>query len=138
MDDVALTKLVCTLLGEITGWEYRDEGPAYAETLVGVYYGSIKERPDRAVGVRMYLPEDDRVTGLAVRRVQVRYRGSRGDPTGADTLADAGFARLHTLSRVGGISDSRRLSSSGPLGADTNGREERTDNFEIILDNPEA
>jgi len=137
LTDVQLTKQVCALLGEIDGWEWRETGPAYSESVVGVHYGAIKATPSRGVGVRVYLASDDLDESLSWRRMQIRFRGPRNDPTGADALADAAFARLQGLSRVGGISGISRLSMA-PLGADGNGREERAENYQIILDNPEA
>lgn len=136
-NDVELTKEVCTILGEIDGWEWRESGPAYTADEVAIFYGPIQSEPDRAVGVRVYMTAEDRINHLNWRRVQLRLRGVRGRPDGADELAAAAFAVLHGLSRRGGISDISRLSMS-PLGADTNGREERTENYLIILDNQEA
>lgn len=137
MDDVALTKVICGLLGNIEGWEWREDGPAYTADEVAIFYGRILSEPDRAVGVRVYADASDRLEYINARRVQLRYRGAPNRPDGADELASAGYAVLQGLSRVGGISDASRLSMA-PLGADTNGREERTDNYQIILDNPEA
>ena len=39
--------------------------------------------------------------------------------------------------RTGGINHIHRT-SFGPLGADVNGREERSENYSVVLDNPEA
>lgn len=138
MDDVELTRELCRLLAVIPGWEYQDD-PAVAFTpgSVAVFRGPLAAAPDRAVGVRVYGGTDDRVSGLKTRRAQLRIRGGRAQPNGADELASAALAALQGLSRVGGISDIRRF-SFGPAGADGNGREERTDNYTIILDNPEA
>lgn len=134
MKDSTLTQAICSLLGGIAGWKW---GTAYAASDVGVFYGAIKAAPDRAVGVRVYQAEDDIETGLAQRRVQVRYRGGRNDPAGADNLADEGLTVLQGLSRVAGINGVSRESIAF-LGADINGREERTDNYNVIIDNPEA
>lgn len=134
MKDSTLTQNICTLLGEIPGWKW---GTGYTSADVGVFYGAIKPDPDRAVGVRVYQAEDDIQTGLAQRRAQVRYRGEKNNPAGADDLADEGFAVLQGLSRTAGINGISR-ESIGYLGADTNGREERTDNYLITLDNAEA
>ena len=137
MNDSTLTRTVCGLLGEIPGWAWRPDGPAYTASEVGVFYGAIGASPDRAAGVRVYGSDDDLVTGLAVRRVQVWVRGAPRDPSGADALADAAFGVLQGLSRREGISGISRLSMA-PLGADTNGREERSDNYIVTIDNPEA
>lgn len=135
LDDVELTMTVAEFLGDIDGWEWRPTGPAYTNAEVGVDYGAIKSDTDRRVGVRVYMTKDE--PNLSWRRVQLKFRGGRGAPQGADALADAAFARLQGLSRVGGISGISRLSMA-PGGADANGREERTDNYIITLDNQEA
>lgn len=139
MNDAELTKLICALLGDIPGWEWSGDDPesAYPDDAVGIFYGALGTTPDKAVGVRVYATTDDRINHLATRRVQLRLRGARGRPDGADELAAAAFDALQELSRVGGISDISRLSMA-PAGADTNRREERTENYQIILDNQEA
>lgn len=133
--DVELTTTIAAVLGGIDGWAWQPNGPAYTSEQVGIFYGPIQPDPDRAVGVRVYMTTDERY--LAVRRVQLRFRGDKYLPHGADLLADAAFARLQGLSRIGGISGISRLSMA-PLGADENGREERSDNYIITLDNQEA
>ncbi|MBM3717145.1 MAG: hypothetical protein FJW64_15715 [Actinobacteria bacterium] len=136
MDDVALTHRICELLGRVPGWSWEpaDDAPDYLEDVVGIRYGETQPTPHRTIGVRVYWTDDD---ALNVRRVQLRFRGRPNDPAGADSLAGVAFVVLHGLSRVGGISDIRRV-SSGPLGSDTKDRRERSDNYQIILDNPEA
>lgn len=137
MDDVTLTETICALLGRVPGWSYDPdpEAPPYPESVVGIFYGAIDAHPDRAIGVRLYGFDDD---DLSVRRVQLMLRGPKDDSTaGVDALASVAFLVLHGLSRAGGISDIRRV-SAGPLGADESGREERSDNYQIIIDNPEA
>lgn len=137
MDDVTLTKTICTILGEIPGWAWRPDGPAYTGSEVGVFYGPIGAAPDRAVGVRVYGTTDERIEHYGWRRVQLRLRGARDQPDGADELAGLAFEALQGLSRMGGISGVSRQSMA-PAGADENRREERTDNWIIILDNQEA
>lgn len=137
MDDAALTNLLCGLLSTIPGWSWRPDGPAYNSTEVGIYYGAIGASPDQAVGVRVYTTLDNTAEHWAARRAQLKFRGGRGAPDGADKLAALAFERLQGLSRSGGISGISRASMA-PLGADQNGREERSDNYEILLDNPEV
>jgi hypothetical protein len=136
VDDVQLTYRICEILGRVPGWSWTPdpEAPDYPESVVGLRYGEIQPTPDRTIGVRVYASTDEDVLS---RRVQLRLRGGRHDRTGADRLAGVAFTVLQELSRVGGISDIRRI-STGPLGADESGREERSDNYQIILDNPEA
>lgn len=136
-DDEALTDFICEYLARIPGWEYRPSGPRYTKSEVGIYYGAIDAEPDRAVGVRVYGVDDNDLQHTHERRAQIRFRGARGSGAGADRLARIAYDVLNGLSRVGGISGIRRFSMV-PHGADDNGREERTDNYRIILDNPEA
>lgn len=137
MDDSTLTQRILSLLGELPEWEWRPDGPEYTDDEVGLFYGAIGAAPSRAVGARVYGGTDDPETGLKIRRVQLRTRGEPGRADGADVLADAAFPRLTKLSRVGGILGIRRESMT-PLGADTNGREERSDNYAVTVDNVEA
>ena len=137
MDDVALTHLICSILGTIPGWDWTRQDPdhVYAPDAVVIFYGALATEPDTAVGVRIYGTTDERDLGW--RRVQLRLRGERGRPEGADALSAPSFAALHELSRLGGISSISRQSMA-PAGADGNRREERTENYLIILDNLEA
>lgn len=137
MNDVEITTRICSLLGRVPTWEWRPTGPAYTATETAIFYGPIGATPDRAIGVRLYGADDNDIQHERTRRAQVRYRGRKGSPADADAMASIGFDVLQGLSRVGGISGIRRISMV-PLGADENGRDERTDNYLIILDNPEA
>lgn len=137
IDDATLTKLICSLLGEIPGWIWSEAGTPYPSASTGIFYGAIAADPDRAIGVRVYGTTDNYEESLSSRRVQLRFRGRRRSPDDADNLAQIAFLRLQGLSRVGGISGIRRDSMS-PLGADDNGREQRSENYTIILDNQEA
>jgi hypothetical protein len=139
MDDVALTTLICERLSQIPGWAWRPEpdDEPYTDDEVGIFYGQLGVSPDRAVGVRVYGTTDNEREHFHSRRVQLRLRGARGRTDGADVLAGLAFGALQGLSRVGGISDASRLSMA-PAGADENGRQERTENYTIILDNQEA
>lgn len=136
MDDATLARIVCAHLGRIPGWEYRSSGPAYAKGVVGVFYPVIQEYADRAVGVRVY-DGDDPLVDPRTRSVQLRFRGGKDRLDGADKLAHPAFVVLGGLVRVDGISGIRRTSFS-LIGSDDNSREQRTDNYLITLDNPEA
>lgn len=135
MTDRDLTIALCELLAEELGWSWSLTEP-YPAGAVGLFYGSIGDAPDRAVGVRVYGGSDPRVRA-PTRSVQLLLRGRPGEPDGADALADAAFGVLHKTLRCRGILAGQR-SYFGPLGADANGREERADNYEIHLDNMEA
>jgi len=133
VDTSTLTTTVCALLDAAGVGQWRPAGPAYSAADVGIFYGPIGSAPDRAIGVTTYLQTDDPVTGLAVRMVQIRCRGAKG-PAGADVIADAVFAALHMLHQTSGIARITRTSTA-PLGADGNGRQERTENYRVVIDN---
>lgn len=137
MDTETLTTTIAQLLADRTGWAWQPNGPAYTNTQVGVFYGAIGANPDQAVGITVYTTDDPYPVGANVRRVQLRFRGLPGVRAGADTLADTAFAHLHGLARVAGINLATRVSMAH-LGADESDRQERADNYQIILDNPEA
>ncbi|WP_241985520.1 minor capsid protein [Cryobacterium sp. TMT1-21] len=137
LDDATLTKLICSILGGIPSWDWNPDDPdhVYALGAVVIFYGALGTAPDKAAGVRVYGTTDERDLGW--RRVQLRLRGEPGRPDGADVLAAPAFAALQGLSRLGGISSISRQSMA-PAGTDDNRREERTENYLIILDNLEA
>ena len=135
MTDRDLTITLCELLAAELGWSWSLTDP-YPSTAVGIFYGAIRESPDRAVGVRVYGGADPHVYA-PTRTVQFLFRGPPGAPDGADALADEAFAVLHKTLRRGGLLAGQRT-YFGPLGPDANGREERADNYEIHLDNMEA
>ena len=135
MDDGELTRVICERLAAAGVGVWRPAGPAYTATGTGIFYGSLGATPDRALAVAVYLPVDDIRTGLSLRYLQVRSRGPRGTPDGADTLAGAVFDALHGTYPRGGIARITRTSAAR-LGADGNSRQERTDNYLIVLDNP--
>lgn len=135
MDDATLTRRLGAIIGRIPTFAWHPDGGAPSTSEIGVYYGKIPDRPDRAVGIRVYGDPD--VPDLSVRRVQLRVRGSRRRPDGADVIADVLHAVLHERPRGDGISVIRRISFA-LLGADTSDREERSENYLITLDNLEA
>lgn len=137
MDTTTVVYTVNAILDDAGVGAWHPVGPAYTSADVGIFYGPVGATPNRAIGVTCYTQTDDIETGRADRYVQVRCRGNPGAPNGADILADAVFTALHGVYRVSGISRITRTSTA-PLGADDNGRQERTDNYHLILDNPEA
>ena len=139
LDDRTLTMLICSILGGIPGWDWNPDDPnhVYASDAVVIFYGALGTAPDTAVGVRVYGATDSLLEHYGSRRVQLRLRGEPGRPDGADVLAAPAFAALQGLSRSSGISSISRLSMA-PAGADDNRREERTENYVVLLDNPEA
>ncbi len=133
--DTELTIRLAEILGRVPTFAWRPTGPAYTAAEVAIFYGRIQDEPDRAIGVRVYSPVDE--PDLSARRVQFHIRGRRDDVAGADRLADIVFTVLDGRLRGDGIASIFRTSFS-PLGADKTGREERTENYLITLDNLEA
>lgn len=132
IDDAALTEHVCQALADAgLGWKYQPTTP-YGSGDVGIFYGDIADSPDQAVGVRVYSTVDDIRTGLAIRFVQLHFRGAKGVRRGADAMAGKAFGALHGRHHAGVVSRYVRTSSA-QLGADANGRQERADNYQIIL-----
>lgn len=138
MTDDELTQTLAQILAEAGVGVWRPTGPGYTAGETGIYYGALEETTDRAVGVTVYAPvTDDVQTGMTERRVQIRCRGRRAMKNDADVLAGDVFAALHKLSRRAGLLLVRR-ESFAPLGPDGNGRQERTENYTVTIDNPEA
>ena len=137
MDTKTLVYTLAEALADRTPWLWQPEGPAYTAEQIGIVYGALPESPDRVVGITTYYADDDLATSLAVRRVQLRFRGKPKERAGADELADAAFAALQGLARVAGLNLVSRASMVH-LGADENDRQERTDSYQIIIDTPEA
>lgn len=137
MSDDELVTAICQHLATALGSPW--PGP-YTSSQVGVFYGPISTAPDRAVGVTLYSATEDLPADgypMQWRRVQVRLRGARNVPNGADALASQVKTALSALSRTAGINNTQRVLVA-PLGADGNGRTERADSYSITLDNPEA
>lgn len=135
MDDASLTRRLCALLGSVPTWHFSEETPA-PSTAVGIYAQRIPvDAPDRAIAVRVYAPQDE--DSIRQRRVQLTVRGAAHAWDGANKLADIALPVMVGVSRLDGILGAQRLSfdSQGP---DTNGREQRTENYLITLDNVEA
>lgn len=134
MDDATLTIRLCERLAIVPGWSWRPGGPAYTDDELGIYYGAIPAEAPWGIGVRVYGGDD---VDTVERRAQLRIRGLLDSRPGADRIAGIALTVLHGLSRWGGINDIRRTSFD-PKGEDATGRQGRTDNYRIRLDNPEA
>lgn len=132
MNDADLTEYIAYVLATAALGAWRPAGPVYAASETGIFYGAIGASPDRAIGVTVYATDDDLVTGKASRWVQLHFRGSPNAPRSADDMAGAAFDALHGRHHAGAVSRFIRTSSA-PLGADANGRQERSDNYQIIL-----
>ena len=137
MDTTAVVYAVNTILHDALVGKWQPAGPAYTAAEVGIFYGPVGATPNRAIGVTIYTQTDDVETGRADRYAQLRFRGNPGAPNGADILADEAFVALQGVYHTSGIARITRTSTA-PLGADGNGRQERTDNYQLILDNDEV
>lgn len=136
MDDETIVTTTCALLGAAgVGTWNPTPGTVYPPTSVGIYYGAIGSDTERGIGVTLYFADvDDFANGLqGNRRLQVRFRGAKGDPKGADTLAQATYDTLNGLARASGVLLFRRVLMA-QLGTDGNGRRERADSYELLLD----
>lgn len=133
METKTLVTTLAAILAAKTGWAWQPTGPDYTESQVGIFYGSIEPSPDRAIGITAYSATDRIDDGLAIRRVQLRFRGAPGSKTDADEMEDVAFNVLHGLLRVAGLSSITR-ESNAPLPADESGRLARTASYQIIIE----
>lgn len=129
MDDDELTQAVCELLESHGVGAYVTEA---ASSQVQIVYGAIGSTPDRAIGVTVYGGLDEVTEGPPIRLVQLRIRGAARDRRSANQIAESAFSALHGLVSTDGIFLSERVSFAR-LGSDGNGREERTDNYQMTL-----
>jgi len=135
VDDETITNRLGEILGQLPTFAWRPFGPDPTDLEIGLYYGAVQDKPDRGVGISVYSPADQ--PDLLARRVQFDVRGGRGQPFGADRLAGILFTVLDHRPRGSGFASILRTSFTR-LGADTNGRDRRTENYLITLDNQEA
>jgi hypothetical protein len=112
---------------------------AYLDTEVGIVLGVPSQQPPSLIALAVYRVADDPALSDSVVGLQVRVRGSDEDPRKADDLADGVFDALQGLhgADVNGVRlvYSRRTSML-PLGVDGNGRQERTDNYDLTVHRP--
>lgn len=120
-DDEALTRHLRTLL---QGIDWTSLGS------VQVAAKRLATTPDQGVAITVYATIDEPQTHT--RRVQFWMRGTRDNPFGPDRISQLIFEQLHWRHHDSLIARARRLSTA-QLGLDGNGRDERTDNYEIIL-----
>ncbi|MDO5500422.1 MAG: minor capsid protein [Propionibacteriaceae bacterium] len=108
----------------------------YVATDTAITLKRLPASPDQAISVTLY-DHEDAAYGLADAwaRVQLRFRAP-GPVTAVDDLADAAHAVLNDRHNfdMGGVRVSRaRRLNVAPMGQDANRREERADNYELIL-----
>jgi hypothetical protein len=138
VDDDDLTVAICELLQDAGAGVWDPTGAAYTAGTTAIWYGALGTTPHRGIAVAVYAPVvDDVQNGLTARRVQLRSRGAPDDPRGANQIAGLAFTALHRTIRSRGVAFGVRQSFAR-LGPDGSRRQERTDNYTITLDNPEA
>lgn len=115
--------------------EWSDAVP-YGPGVRAVTLRDLPSQPDTAVAVEVYAITDDITLPDVEVRIQLTFRGP-GDA--ADHFADDVFEALHGLHgfEMGGlrVQRARRLYVA-PLGADSNGRERRSDNYALVFMRP--
>lgn len=136
MDDDELTEAICLLLQDAGAGMFETNATG---TQTQIVYGDVSAAGvPRAIGVTVYAAvADDVQNGLTARRLQIRTRGAPDDRRGANQLAGVVFTTLHRTIRSRGVAFGVRVSFV-PLGPDGSRRQERADNYQITLDNPEA
>lgn len=129
-----LTLAICRFLGSTGEAVFREVGK-YQSTDNAVVVKHLPTEPDTAVAVNVYDMGDHVGVARTEVMVQLRFRAG-GKRTAVDEFADAIKPYLHN--RHGFTMDGIRISrcrrvNIAPLGPDQNGREERTDNYALIL-----
>lgn len=108
---------------------------AYTAGETGITIKAVPQSPDRIVAVTVYdVDEDpDPASTWQTFTVQVRYRAGKY-PTDVDDLADAAHTALTVHHQTWGAVrvDRCHRQSFIPIGADANGRQERTDNYRLV------
>lgn len=111
---------------------------AYTEDQVGIVIGVPTQSPRSLVALAAYGNVDDASLSDSTVQVQMRLRSAGADPGPADDLADEIFDALQGLrATLNGIAVvyAKRVSTY-PLGLDGNGRQERTDNYDLTVHRP--
>lgn len=130
---------VAQLLDSRTAAVYKPTG-TYADNEIGIVFGVPTQNPPSLIALAAYTNDDDPALSDSTMGVQVRVRGATADPTAADDLADQVFDALQglraTLNQIRVVYAKR--TSTYPLGIDGNGRQERTDNYDLDVHRPSA
>jgi hypothetical protein len=109
----------------------------YPKDATAIFRKFQGDKPDRAITINVYDVERAALPLMsAVALVQIKTRVAKGDPNEVDDLADAIVNLLHGVHHAswGEVKVERcAYSFGGSLGADSSGRQERADNFRIVL-----
>jgi hypothetical protein len=114
----------------------------YTTDQIGIVLGVPTQQPPSLVALAAYGNADDPALSDSTMQMQVRVRAPNADPRPADDLADAVFDTLqglHGADLIGGVRlvYARRVSTL-PLGIDGSGRQERADNYDLMVHRPSA
>lgn len=118
--------------------QFNSTGAAYAASTPAIYFDQVPASPDRVIVLTPYGGVDSPTQPESEIALQVRVRGTK-DPRTAYALDDAVFGALQNLPRtvMGGVTVvGCWRTSSAYLGADANGRHERTSNFAVRVHRP--
>ena len=111
---------------------------AYNNSEIGIVIGAPSQDPPSLVALATYNNTDDPAASDSTVFLQVRTRAPDDDPRKANALSGGVFNSLQGLRKtVNGIRIVYgKRNSSYPLGIDDNGRQERTDNYELMVHRP--
>lgn len=113
---------------------------AYSNDQVGIVLGVPTQEPPSLIALAAYGNNDDPSLSDSTMQMQVRVRSASADPRPADNLADEIFDILHGLNGADLIGGIRlvyaRRTSTLPLGIDGSGRQERSDNYDLMVHRP--
>lgn len=129
---------VAQLLDAETDAVWKTPPAVYDDTDIGIVLGVPTQSPRSLIALAAYGNTDDPAASDSTMQLQVRLRGADADPTGADDLADAVFDALQGLrADLNGVRlVYGRRASTLPLGVDGNGRQERSDNYDLMVHRP--
>lgn len=110
----------------------------YADSEIGIVIGPPSQSPPSLVALAAYNNSDDPSGSDSTVFLQVRSRAPDDDPRKASALSSGVFNSLQGLrATVNGIRIVYgKRNSSAQLGIDGNGRQERTDNYELMVHRP--
>lgn len=108
----------------------------YTPAETGIVIGTVPQSPDAVVVLTAYPVRDEPVGADSVVGVQIRTRTGGADPRSTIDLDDEIFTALHSrpAGDIGGIRVTQIWRQSGtPMGADGNGRHERSSNYYLTV-----